>query len=163
LGTSARVHTLEEVIDFNQKNSARELSYFGQELLEKAQAKGDLTSPEYQKSLADCRRLSRQEGIDAVMSKLRLDALLAPTDGPAWPTDLVCGDHFSAGTSTLAAVAGYPHITVPMGFVFGLPVGLSLFGPAWSEPTLIKLAYAYEQATRQRKGPHFRPTLALNG
>ena len=158
LGASAPVHTLEEVIAFNQKNSARELSYFGQELMEKAQAKGDLTSPDYQKSLTDSRRLSRQEGIDDAMTKLHLDALIAPTDGPAWPTDFIDGDHFSAGTSTLAAVAGYPHVTVPMGFVFGLPVGLSFFGRAWSEPALIKLAYAYEQATKARKPPQFRAT-----
>ena len=125
--------------------------------MEKAQGKGDLTSPEYQKALADCRRLSRQEGIDRVMDKFRPDALIAPTDGPAWPTDPINGDHFSAGTSTLAAVAGYPHVTVPMGFVFGLPVGISFFGRAWSEPTLIKLAYSYEQATKARKPPGFRP------
>jgi amidase len=157
LGPSSPVHSLEEVIAFNQKNSARELSYFGQELMEKSQAKGDLSSPEYQKSLADCARLARQEGIDGTMDKLRLDALIAPTDGPAWPTDFINGDHFSSGTSTLAAVAGYPHVTVPMGFVFGLPVGLSFFGRAWSEPVLIKLAYAYEQATRLRKRPQFLP------
>jgi amidase len=161
LGTSAPVHTLEEVIAFNQKNRPRELSWFGQESMEKAQAKGDLNSPDYQKALADCRRLSRQEGIDAAMDKFRLDALIAPTDGPAWPTDWINGDHFSAGTSTLAAVAGYPHVTVPMGFVFGLPVGISFFGRAWSEPTLIKLAYSYEQATKIRKPPQFRKTVEV--
>jgi len=157
LGASAPVHNLQDVIAFNQKNRAHELSWFGQESMEKAQAKGDLTSPEYQKALADCRRLSRLEGIDAVMDKFHLDALIAPTDGPAWPTDPINGDHFSAGTSTLAAVAGYPHATVPMGLVFGLPVGISFFGRAWSEPTLIKLAYSYEQATKMRKPPQFRP------
>ena len=161
LGPSAPVHNLAEVIAFNQKNRARELSWFGQESMEKAQAKGDLTSPDYQKALADCRRLSRQEGIDAAMDKFRLDALIAPTDGPAWPTDWINGDHFSAGTSTLAAVAGYPHVTVPMGFVFGLPVGISFFGRPWSEPTLIKLAYSYEQATKIRKPPQFRKTVEV--
>ena len=160
LGASSPVHNLEEVIAFNQKNRARELPWFGQESMEKAQGKGDLTSPEYQKALADCRRLSREEGIDAVMDKSRLDAVIAPTDGPAWPTDPINGDHFSAGTSTLAAVAGYPHVTVPMGFVFGLPVGISFFGRAWSEPTLIKLAYSYEQATKARNPPGFRPRVA---
>lgn len=160
LGASSPVHNLEEVIAFNQKNRARELPWFGQESMEKAQAKGDLTSPEYQKALADCRRLSREEGIDAAMDKFRLDALIAPTDGPAWPTDPINGDHFSAGTSTLAAVAGYPHVTVPMGDVFSLPVGISFFGRAWSEPTLIKLAYSYEQATKARKPPGFRPRVA---
>jgi len=163
LGGSSQVRTLQDVIAFNQKNSARELPYFGQELMEKAQAKGDLSSPEYQKNLSDCARLSRQEGIDLVMDKFHLDALIAPTDGPAWPTDFIDGDHFSAGTSTLAAVAGYPHVTVPMGFVFGLPIGISFFGRAWSEPVLIKLAYAYEQATRMRKPPQFRPTAEIAG
>ena len=160
LGASSPVHNLEDVITFNKNNRERELPWFGQESMEKAQGKGDLTSPEYQKALADCRRLSRQEGIDAVMDKFRLDALIAPTDGPAWPTDPINGDHFSAGTSTLAAVAGYPHVTVPMGFVFGLPVGISFFGGSWSEPTLIKLAYSYEQATKARKPPGFRPRVA---
>ena len=158
LGASSQVHSLEEVIAFNQKNRSRELPWFGQESMEKAQTKGDLSSPDYKKALADCGRLSRQEGIDAAMDKFRLDALIAPTDGPAWPTDVINGDHFSAGTSTLAAVAGYPHVTVPMGFVFGLPVGISFFGRAWSEPLLIKAAYGYEQATKGRKPPEFRAT-----
>jgi amidase len=162
LGASSAVHNLEEVIAFNQKNRTRELPWFGQESMEKAQGKGELTSPEYQKALADCRRLSRQEGIDAVLDKFRLDALVAPTDGPAWPTDFINGDHFSAGTSTLAAVAGYPHVTVPMGFIFGLPVGISFFGRAWSEPTLIRFAYSYEQATRVRKPPQFRRTVEVD-
>jgi len=161
LGPSAPVHNLAEVIAFNQRNRTHELSWFGQESMEKAQGKGDLTSPDYQKALADCRRLSGQEGIDAAMSKFRLDALIAPTDGPAWPTDPINGDHFSAATSTLAAVAGYPHVTVPMGFIFGLPLGISFFGRAWSEPTLIKLAYSYEQATKVRKAPQFRPTVEI--
>ena len=161
LGPSAPVHNLADVIAFNQKNRARELPWFGQEAMEKAQAKGDLNTPDYQKALADCRRLSRQEGIDAAMDKYRLNALIAPTDGPAWPTDWINGDHFSAGTSTLAAVAGYPHITVPMGFVFGLPVGISFFGRAWSEPALIKLAYSYEQATKARKPPQFGKTVEV--
>jgi amidase len=158
LGPQSPVHTLAEVIAFNQKNQARELEYFGQELMEKAEKKGDLSSADYQKRLAECRRMSRGEGIDAIMEKHRLDALVCPTDSPAWPTDFILGDHFLAGSSTLAAVAGYPHITLPMGFVSGLPVGLSLFGRAWSEPVLIKLAYAYEQATRARRPPQFRPT-----
>ena len=153
------MHTLKELIAFNEKNRARELQYFGQELLEKSEKKDALTSAEYQKHLADCRRLSRQEGIDAVMEKHRLDALICPTDSPAWPTDFVLGDHFLAGSSTVPAVAGYPHITVPMGFVSGLPVGVSFFGRAWSEPVLIKLAYAYEQASGMRQPPQFRPTV----
>jgi len=157
--TGAKVRTLKDVIEFNQKNSARELPYFGQELMEKAEAKGDLSSEEYKKALADCRRLARTEGIDSVMEKLRLDALIAPTDSPAWVTDLVNGDHFTGSSSTLPAVAGYPHVTVPMGMPFGLPAGISFFGRAWSEPTLIKFAYAFEQATRARRAPSFVPTL----
>ena len=156
LGAGAPVRALKDVIAFNGKNRARELQYFGQELLEKSEAKGPLSSGEYGKLLADCRRLSRTEGIDAVMDKHRLDALVAPTDGLAWPTDPVNGDHFTGSSSTLPAVAGYPHITVPMGFAFGLPVGVSFFGRAWSEPLLIKLAYSFEQATRHRKPPQFR-------
>jgi len=157
----AKVHTLKDVIEFNQKNSARELPYFGQELMEKAEAKGDLRSDEYMKAHADCRRLARTEGIDSAMEKHRLDALIAPTDSPAWMTDLVNGDHFTGSSSTLPAVAGYPHVTVPMGMPFGLPVGISFFGRAWSEPALIKFAYAFEQATRARKTPGFMPTLKI--
>jgi len=161
LGANSPVHTLQDVIAFNQKQDAQELFYFGQELMEKAQAKGDLTTPEYRKSLADCRRFSREEGIDGAIEKFRLDALIAPTDSPAWLTDLANGDNSNANTSRIAAVAGYPHVTVPMGFVFGLPIGISFFGRAWSEPVLIKLAYACEQATRARKPPQFRATAVV--
>ena len=161
LGTGAPAHTLKELIAFNEKNRTRELQYFGQELMEKSEAKGPLSSVEYQKHLADCRRLSRAEGIDAVMAKYRLDALVAPTDGLPWPTDPANGDHFTGSSSTLPAVAGYPHITVPMGFAFGLPVGVSFFGRAWSEPLLIKLAYSFEQTTRHRKPPQFRATAEI--
>jgi amidase len=161
LEPGASVHSLQEVIAFNQAHAAEEMPYFGQDIMEKAQAKGSLTDPKYRKALATCRRLSRAEGIDFTLRKFRVDALVAPTGNPAWPTDLVNGDHFTGGSSTLPAVAGYPHITVPMGLVFGLPVGVSFFAGAWSEPTLIKLAYAYEQATRLRQPPRFLPTLEL--
>jgi amidase len=161
LGPKALVHSLNDAIAFNNKHQDRELPYFGQELFLKSEAKGPLTSPDYLKNLAECRKLSRDEGIDAVMDKLRLDALVAPTGNPAWPTDLVNGDHFTGSSSTLPAVAGYPHITVPMGFVFGLPVGISFFGRAWSEGVLIKLAYAYEQVTRVRKPPQFLASVDL--
>ena len=159
--SGASVRTLQDVIAFNQQNRERELPWFGQELMEKSEAKGPLTSADYKKHLETCRRLSRREGIDAVMDKLHLDALVSPTDGFAWPTDPIDGDHFTGSSSTLAAVAGYPHVTVPMGFAFGLPVGISFFGRAWSEPALIKLAYAYEQVTKHRKPPQFRATAEI--
>jgi amidase len=158
VGASAQVHSLKDVIAFNDAHREAEMPYFGQETFLRAEAKGPLTSKEYRTALANCRRLSRREGIDAVMNKHRLDALLAPTDSPAWVTDLVLGDHFVGGSSTAAAVAGYPSITVPAGFVFGLPVGVSFFGRAWSETVLIKLAYGFEQATKVRKKPSYLPT-----
>jgi amidase len=162
LGPRAPVRSLKEVIEFNERNAAREMPYFGQELFIRAEAKGPLTSREYVQALAKNRRLSRAEGIDAVMSRHKLDAMVAPTGGPPWPTDLLNGDHFTGGYSSPSAVAGYPHITVPAGYVHGLPVGLSFFGRAYSEPTLIKLAYAYERATRLRRPPRFLPTADLS-
>jgi amidase len=137
------------------------MPYFGQDLFIKAEAKGSLTEKEYLEALEKNHRLTRKEGIDAVMEKFQLDALVAPTGGPAWITDLVDGDHDPGGSSTPAAVAGYPNINVPVGFVFGLPVGISFFGKAYSEPTLIKLAYSFEQATRHRRAPQFLPTADL--
>jgi amidase len=163
LGPDAPVHTLKDVIEFNERNRAKELPYFGQDRFIKAQAKGPLTEKEYLDALEKCRQLTRKEGIDAVMEKHRLDALVAPTEGPACLTDLVVGDRFLANSSTAAAVAGYPSVTVPAGFVFGLPVGISFFGRPWSEPTLLRLAYAFEQATKARKPPRFRPTADLAG
>jgi amidase len=162
LGTNAPVKSLKDIIDFNEKNKKKEMQYFGQETFLKAQEKGPLTTKEYIDALAKNHRLSQAEGIDAVMNKEKLDAMIAPTGGPAWMTDLVNGDHFAGGYSTPSAVAGYPHITVPAGYVFGLPVGLSIFGRAWSEATLIKIAYAYEQATKHRKTPQFLSTANLN-
>jgi amidase len=151
------IKDLAAVIAFDDREQAREMPYFGQELLTMAQAKGPLTDAAYLKALEKCRTLSRK-GIDAALDQHRLDALVAPTSGPAWLTDLVNGDHGGASCSSPAAVAGYPHLTVPAGFVFGLPVGLSFFGRAWSEPALLKLGYAFEQATRARRTPRFRPT-----
>jgi amidase len=155
LGSNTQVHNIKEVIEFNESHRAQEMPYFGQDLIVQAEAKGPLTSPDYQKALQQCRQQSRAEGIDAALAKHKLDALIAPTGSPAWTTDLVNGDHTVGGSSTLAAVAGYPNINVPMGFVFGLPVGISFFGRAWSEGKLIQLAYAYEQLTKARKTPAF--------
>src|SRR5882762_3406759 len=161
LGPRAPVKSLKEIIDFNEQYRDREMPYFGQDLFIKAQAKGPLTDKTYRNALAKNQRLSRKEGIDFVMDKNKLDALIAPTGGPAWTTDWVNGDHFTGGYSTASALAGYPHITVPAGYVFGLPVGISFFGRAWTEPTLIKFAYSFEQATKARRAPQFLPTAKL--
>ena len=155
LGPGAPVHSLKDVIDFNERNREKEMPYFGQDLFLKAQAKGPLTEKEYLDGLAKNHQLARIEGIDALMDKYHLDAIVAPTGGPAWLTDLVNGDHVAGGSSNAAAVAGYPNINVTAGFVSGLPVGISFFGRAWSEPTLIKLAYSFEQATKARQAPRF--------
>jgi len=154
LGDDAPVRNLADLIEFNLKDTV-ELRYFDQKLLEMAEKKGDLDSQEYKQALAKMLKATRENGIDRVMDENRLDALLAPTGSPAWKTDLVLGDHFVGGSSSLAAVAGYPAITLPMGFIENLPVGITFFGRAWSEPVLLEIAYSYEQGTRHRKAPGF--------
>ena len=152
------VHSLEELIEFNERNRESVMPYFGQELLLMAQEKGPLSSPEYLSALETARRLSRTEGIDAVLDEHQLDAIMAPAEGPAWLTDLVTGDHPTGASYNIAAIAGYPNITVPAGYVAGLPVGISFFSGAYQEPTLLKLAFALEQATQIRRPPQFLET-----
>ena len=162
LGAASPVHSLEDVIAFNDAHKDQEMPYFGQEIMTMAEKKGPLTSAKYLSALARNRQMARALGIDATLKKYNLDALFAPTSGPAGLIDLVNGDSGGGSSpSTVTSVAGYPHITVPAGQVHGLPVGVSFFGRAWSEATLIKLAYAYEQATRHRKAPTFAATTDL--
>jgi len=159
LGPRAPVKSLQDIIAYNDAHKDQEMPYFGQEIMIQAQAKGPLTEKKYLDALASNLKMSRADGIDATMDKYKLDAIVAPTGSPAWPTDLINGDHFTGASSTPAAVAGYPNINVPAGLSHGLPVGISFFGRAYSEPTLIRIAYAYEQATKQRRSPQFIPTL----
>jgi amidase len=159
LGPGAPVRTLKDIIDFNDRNRQKEMPYFGQDLFLKAETKGPLTEKAYIDALDKNHQLARTEGIDATMDKNRLDAMVAPTGGPAWLTDLVNGDHVAGGSSNAAAVAGYPNINVTAGFISGLPVGISFFGRAWSEPTLIRLAFAFEQTIRARQAPRFLATI----
>lgn len=160
LGPDAPVKSLADVIEFNEQNADREMPYFGQERMYASQARGPLTDREYLDAVRTIQRANREDGIDSVMNRHELDAIVAPTMGLAWPTDHIKGDRLDGGSSAgPAAIAGYPDISVPMGFVAGLPVGVSFFGRAWSEPTLIGIAYAYEQATHHRRPPKFAETL----
>ena len=160
LGPDAPVKSLAEIIDFNERNAYREMPYFGQERMHASQARGPLTDPEYLNAVRTIQRANREDGIDALMRRHDLDAIVAPTMDLAWPTDHIKGDRLGGGSSAgPAAIGGYPDVSVPMGFVLGLPVGVSLFGRAWSEPTLVRIAYAYEQATKERRAPTFADTL----
>jgi len=164
-GRMAKVHSLENVIKFNEENRERVMPYFGQERMERAQEKGSLKNKRYFNALKKNHSLSREEGIDAVMKEHNLDAIICPSGGPAWMIDLINGDgghNWDMDSTSYAAVAGYPHITVPAGYIFGLPIGISFFAGAWQEPTLIKLAYAFEQATQVRVPPKFLPTADLS-
>jgi amidase len=163
-GFRAPVRTLKDIIEFNERNRQKEMPYFGQDLFLKAEATGPLAEKEYLDALAMNRQLTRTEGIDALMDKHQLDAIVGPTGGPTWLTDLIDGDNilgFYSGSPRAAAVAGYPNINVTGGFISGLPVGVSFSGRAWSEPTLVKLAYSFEQANKARHAPRFLPTIGL--
>lgn len=154
VGGDAPVKSLKELIDFN-KSDTIELRYFDQKILEMAEKKRGIESPEYKKALARMTKATREDGIDKVMNSNRLDAIMSPTGSPAWKTDLILGDHFVGGSSSFAAISGYPAITVPMGFIDDLPVGVTFFGRAWSEPLLLEIAYSYEQGTKHRKVPKY--------
>jgi amidase len=154
-GNDSRVKTLQELIEFNKTDSV-ELKYFDQGLLEQAEKKSDLNSEDYKKALATMNKATREDGIDKIMNSYKLDAIIAPTGSPAWKTDMLLGDHFVGGSSSLAAISGYPAITVPMGFIEELPVGITFFGKAWNEPVLLEIAYSYEQGTKHRKIPKYK-------
>lgn len=154
LGPQAPVKSVGDLIRFNEANPV-ELRYFDQKELELAEMKGGLDAPEYKKALETMLKGSREEGVDRLLKLYKLDALIVPTGSPAWKTDLIDGDHYLGGNSSWAAISGYPSITVPMGFIDGLPVGVSFIGPAWSEPALIGMAYAYEQGTKFRRPPRY--------
>ncbi|SOD03896.1 amidase [bacterium JGI 053] len=157
-GSTVQVHSLADIIAYNERDRAREMPFFGQELMHMAQEKGPLTEKAYVDARAKSLRMAGRQGIDAAMDAHRLDAIVAPTGSIPWPIDVLLGDHGTGGSSTAAAVSGYPNITVPAGYAFGLPVGVMFTGRAWSEPTLIKLAFAFEQGTKHRKPPRFLPT-----
>jgi amidase len=152
--SGSSVKNIKDLIQYNKSDSV-ELRYFDQNLLEQADQKGDLNSTEYKKALATMIKATRDDGIDKVMNTYKLDAIMAPTGSPAWKTDMLLGDHFVGGSSSLAAISGYPAITVPMGFIDDLPVGVTFFGRAWNESILLEIAYSYEQGTKHRRSPKY--------
>ncbi len=153
-----KVKTLKDLIEFNEKNKEKVMPYFSQEIMVMAEEKGPITDKEYIEALENCRKFTREEGIDKVMKEHKLDAIVAPSGGAAWPVDLINGDHFTFGSSSPAAVSGYASITVPAGYVFGLPVGLTFIGGPYHEPTLLKITYAFEQKLKIRQPPKYLPT-----
>ncbi|UCF37276.1 MAG: amidase [Acidobacteriota bacterium] len=161
LGPNAGMRTLEDIIAFNEANRDLEMPFFEQNVFLESQEKGELSEKEYVDALSAVRTLSREKGLDLALGENDLDAIIAPSGGPAWMTDHVNGDHFSGGSSSPAAISGYPNISVPMGLIHGLPVGLSFFGSAWSESTLIRFAFAFEQVSRARSKPMFLKTLEI--
>ncbi|MCC6935351.1 MAG: hypothetical protein IT333_02455, partial [Thermomicrobiales bacterium] len=161
VGPDVPVRSLADLIDFNTANWQVEMPYFGQEIFEMAVDLGGLDDPVYLAALAESHSLSREQGLDAILDQYDLDALVAPTGSPAWPTDVINGDHFLGASSGPAAMAGYPLVSVPAGDSFGLPVNVTFMGRAWSEPTLIALAYAFEQGTMHRRAPRMLPSLDL--
>jgi amidase len=163
LPAGARARTLDDLIAFDRAHADAEMPYFGQEIFEQAAKKGPLSSKEYTQALVKCRLLARTKGLDATFASHRLDALVAPTQGPPALIDLVNGDPSGGSSTSPCAVAGYPAITVPMGYAFGLPLGITFMGLAWSEPALVKFAYAFERATKLRRPPRFLPTAELSG
>ncbi len=158
---NAKPKSLADLIKFNSENAEKEMPWFEQDIFEEAEEKGDLTEKEYLDALKESKRLAGEEGIDAELKRHNLDAIIAPTNGPSWTIDLVNGDHFGGGSSSPAAISGYPNITVPAGYVHGLPIGISFFAEAWSEPKLLKLTYAFEQVSKHRKAPGFIKTLEI--
>jgi amidase len=158
-GSTVKYRTLAELIAYNREHAAQEMPWFAQELFEQAEAKGPITDTAYRDAVATCQRLARTEGLDALLAPQRLDAIVAPSNGPSWPTDLVSGDRFTGGNTSVAAVAGYPSLTVPMGYTQELPLGLTFIGTAWSEASLLAMGYAFEQATKARRAPRFQRTI----
>ncbi|MFW9876934.1 MAG: amidase, partial [Candidatus Thorarchaeota archaeon] len=156
------IKNLDDIIKYNNEHQKKVMPYFGQELFIMANEKGPITSNEYKETLEKCHRLARDEGIDAVLREHNLDAIVAPSGGAAWLIDYINGDHSTGGSASLAAVAGYPNITVPAGYIYGLPVGISFFSSSFQEPTLLKIAYAFEQATKIRKPPKFINSIEVN-
>jgi amidase len=162
LPDNVEARTLENLIAFNEKYKNEEMPWFGQELFYEAQKKKGLDDPNYGKALSDLRSMVKENGVDRIIRRYNLDAIVLPTGAPAWTTDLVNGDHYMGGSSSPAACSAYPAITLPAGHIHGLPIGITFMGKAWSEPVLLKLAFAFEYNTKLRSSPRFLPSLPEN-